>query len=637
MLSDIGIVDLGMIALYLVAIVGVGCYAGLKKRQEGGANRYFLAAHALRWPSIGLALFATNISCLHLVSLAQAGYDTGLLMGNFEWMAAFTLILLALVFVPFYMRAKVATLPDFLEKRYCRECRDWLAVVSMVAAIIFHIAFPLSTGWVVLHGVFGIEKWTCILLMCGLTAIYTVLGGLAAVVMTETIQAIVLIVGAAVITAFAYLRAGGWGTMVETLQASDELVKLSTLRDPGVEKDFPWYAILLGYPVLGIWYWCADQTIVQRVLGAKDENHARTGPLFCAVIKILPLFIFVLPGLLFYTTLRIGKVDDLGQIRVLREEDTTDADGRPVKVRTLMLSGGSQATRGPREYRLPEGQVLDLTAEFPETAGQATILCNLPLQADGQGKVPREGLVELPPHVRAVTSKETYGLMIRSLLPTGLLGVMAAALMASLMGNLASAANSISTLFSYDLWKRFQPQTPDQRLVIIGRTATFLSFVLGVALVPLLDRYESIFSAINDIIAHIAPPITCVFMLGVFWRRASAASAKYTMWIGSALGALLFALKTLHAWRSQTFGWIPAFFYDTPFMLMAFYLLVVCAGLQVVLSFVFPKGVAEDREKLHWEHPLDALKSRGWPGLANYKVLSGLVFLVMVALYAWFR
>src|SRR5688572_9638670 len=117
-------IDLMVVAVYLLGIVGVGCYAGLKRRGETGANRFFLASHSLRWPTIGLALFATNISCVHLVSLAQAGFDQGLLMGNFEWMAAFTLILLALFFVPFYMRAKVATLPDFLEKRYSRECRD---------------------------------------------------------------------------------------------------------------------------------------------------------------------------------------------------------------------------------------------------------------------------------------------------------------------------------------------------------------------------------------------------------------------------------------------------------------------------------------------------------------------------------
>lgn len=549
MLNHIGTLDIIIIIAYLVGIVGVGCYAGLKQRKESGANRYFLASHALGWPSIGLALFATNISCLHLVSLAQAGYDQGLLMGNFEWMAGFTLILLALFFVPFYIRAKVATLPDFLEKRYCRECRDWLAVVSMVAAIIFHIAFPLATGWLVLHGIFGINKWVCILSMCGLTALYTVLGGLAAVVITETIQAIVLIIGAIIITWFAYMKVGGWSGMVDGLTASNDLVKLTMLRSPDVEKDLPWYAIFLGYPVLGIWYWCADQTIVQRVLGAKDENHARTGPLFCAVIKVLPVFIFVLPGLLFY-----------------------------VIIKQNMLPG-----------------------------------------------------------VTVPNSKEVYGIMIKSLLPAGVFGVMAAALMAALMGNLASAANSISTLFSYDLWKRFSPQTPDDRLVYIGRVATFLSFVAGIALVPLLDRYESIFAGINDVIAHIAPPITCVFLLGIFWPAASARSAKWTMWLGSALGALLFTLKTLHKWKPDVFGWIPSFFYATPFMMMAFYMLVACIVIQIVFTLACPKQAGEDREKLYWPHPFDALKSPGWPGLANYKVLSAVVFLAMVALYVVFR
>jgi SSS family solute:Na+ symporter len=547
--DKIGALDLAIIIAYLLGIVAVGCYSGLKRRQEGGANRYFLAAHSLRWPSIGMALFATNISCLHLVSLAQAGYDSGLLMGNFEWMAGFTLIVLSLFFVPFYIRSKVATLPDFLEKRYCRECRDWLAVVSMVAAIVFHIAFPLSSGWIVLHGVFGIEKWTCILMICGLTALYTVLGGLAAVVTTETIQAGVLILGAMVITAFAYAKVGGWHAMVHVLESRHETFRLSLLRSPAVEKEFPWFAIFLGYPVASIWYWCADQTIVQRVLGAKDENHARIGPLFCAMIKILPLFIFVLPGLMFYVILKTGS-----------------------------LAG-----------------------------------------------------------VKVANSKEVYGLMIKALLPTGLFGVMAAALMAALMGNLASAANSISTLFSYDLWKRFRPGTPENRLVIIGRAATFLSFVLGIALVPLLDLYGSIFAAINDVIAHIAPPISCVFALGVFWGKASGRSAKYTMWLGSALGALLFALKTLHAWQPTAFAWIPPFFYKTPFMIMSFYLFCACVVMQVGLSYLLPKLPQEDPQRLYWANPLDALKTAGWPGIGDYRVLASLVFVVMVSLYIVFR
>lgn len=547
--SSIGALDLAVIAVYLLGIVAIGCYAGLKSRQESAANRYFLAAHSLRWPSIGMALFATNISCLHLVSLAQAGYDTGLLMGNFEWMAGYTLILLSLFFVPFYIRSKVATLPDFLERRYCRECRDWLAVISMFAAIVFHIAFPLSSGWIVLHGVFGIEKWTCILMICGLTALYTVLGGLAAVVMTETIQAIVLIVGAIIITAFAYVKVGGWDQIVVALDHANESFRLSLLRSPEIEQKFPWYSVFLGYPVLGIWYWCADQTIVQRVLGAENENHARLGPLFCAVIKILPVFIFVLPGLIFYVILKQGLVTGV--------------------------------------------QVTD--------------------------------------------SKEVYGLMIKSLLPTGLFGVMAAALMAALMGNLASAANSISTLFSYDLWKRFRPDTPERRLVIIGRTATFLSFVLGIALVPLLDLYASIFEAINDIIAHMAPPITCVFTLGIFWGRASGRSAKHTMWLGSLLGVLFFTLKTLHGWKPDTFAWIPAFFYDTPFMMMAFYLLLACVAIQVVLSYALPKLPGEDPQQLFWARPTDALRPAGTPGLGDYRLWAAVVFVLMTGLYVLFR
>lgn len=549
MFKNVNTLDLIVILLYLGGIVGVGCYAGLRKRRESGANRYFLAGHALRWPSIGLALFATNISCFHLVSLAQAGYDHGLLLGNFEWMAGYTLILLSLFFVPFYIRAKVATLPDFLEKRYGRPCRDWLAVVSVVAAIIFHIAFPLATGWLVLHGIFGIDKWISILSLCGLTALYTVLGGLAAVVMTETLQALVLIVGACVITGFAWNHVGGWEGMVRGLEASGDLVKLSMLRSPEVEKEFPWYAILLGYPVLGIWYWCADQTIVQRVLGARDENHARTGPLFCAIIKILPVFIFVLPGLLFYVIIKQN----------------------------------------------------------------------------------------LLPGVAVPNSKEVYGVMIKSLLPPGLFGVMAAALMAALMGNLASAANSISTLFSYDLWKRFAPDTPEERLVVIGRVATSCAFLIGIGIVPLIDKYESVFAACNDIIAHMAPPITGVFLVGIFWPPASALSAKWTMWLGSALGVTLYTLKSLHTWNPTAFAWIPPFVYQTPFMMMAFYMLVACVALQVSLTWRWPKHASEDPEKLSWPHPFDALKSPGWPGLANYRVLAALVFALMTGLYILFR
>ena len=221
--TNISFVDWAIIVVYLAGIVGAGVFVGLKKRKGGEAGSYFLAGNTLSWWSIGLALFATNISCLHLVSLAQAGYDSGLMMGNFEWLAAFALIALSLFFVPFYMRAKVSTLPDFLEQRYCSACRNWLAVVSMFTAIIFNIAFPLATGWLVLHGVFGIDKWVCIITLISLTAVYTILGGLSAVVITETIQAIILLAGSLIITALAYLKVGGWGGLVSQLHASHDM------------------------------------------------------------------------------------------------------------------------------------------------------------------------------------------------------------------------------------------------------------------------------------------------------------------------------------------------------------------------------------------------------------------------------
>jgi SSS family solute:Na+ symporter len=546
---QIQFVDYLVLTLYLLGIVGLGLYAGLRqKRDRHAASGYFLAAHSLTWPEIGLALFATNISCVHLVSLAQAGYDQGLLMGNFEWMAGFTLVLLALVFVPFYMRSKVTTLPDFLERRYGRECRDWLAVLSIIAAIICHIAFPLVTGWTILHSIFGIEEWTCLGLICGLTALYTVTGGLAAVVVTEMVQAIVLVIGATIISLLAWSQAGGWHGLETTLQAHGELGKLQLLRPAQTEPDFPWYAIFLGYPVLGIWYWCADQTMVQRVLGAKDENHARTGALFCAMIKVLPVFIFVLPGLLFYVIVQQGKI----------------------------------------------------------------------------------------PGLAVANSKEVYGLMIAHLLPHGLFGVMAAALIAATMGNLASAANSIATLFSYDIWARFRPSASETQLVLVGRLAALASFAIGIGLVPLLDLYGSIFAGINDIIAHVAPPITCVFLLGVFWPAASAASARWTMWIGSGVGVLVYTLKTLHTWKPGVMTSVPAFIYQTPFMLMTFFLLVFCVVLQVALTVASPKQPGEDASALHLVHPLDCLRAPGWPGLANYRVLAAITVFAFLCLYILF-
>lgn len=545
--------DLFISIAYILLILLIGLWVGIKHRNQSTKNEassYFLAGKSLKWPAIGLALFATNISTVHLVSLAQSGFDTGLLSGNFEWMAAFTLILLALFFVPFYIKSGISTLPDFLEKRYDRSSRDWLTFVSIISAIIIHIAFSMLAGGIVLKTLLGVNIYVSVVVICLITALYTIVGGLKAVVVTESIQTVVLLLGAGVICVACYHKMSGWGEMVNVLQHKDEMVKLSMLRPGSDPAGMPWYAVFLGYPVLGIWYWCADQTIVQRVLGAKDENHARVGTLFCGFIKILPVFIFIMPGLFAYTLAQTGRLD-----------------------------------------------LSSITS----------------LGANGE---------------KIVDSKGIYTLMITQLLPSGLIGVLVAALLSGLMSQVSGALNSISTMVSYDIYARYKPNLSDKQLVRTGKVAAGIALVFSLFLLPLLNQYESIFSGLNDIIAHIAPPITCVFLLGIFWKKASAQSAKLTLWIGSALGAVVFASNKLF-----TTTWLAAI----PFMMMAFYLFCACLLLQVVFSWVYPVQHTEESETLYWKSWQSPLAAKGWGGLGNYKTLSALLFITMAILFYLFK
>lgn len=536
---------------YIVIIVAIGLWAGLKKKKDRSASSdYFLAGKTLKWPMIGLALFATNISCLHLVSLAQSGFDDGLLSGNFEWMASFTLILLALFFAPFYIRSGVSTLPDFLERRYNRACRDWLTFVSILSAITIHIAFSLLTGGIVLETLFGINMYTSVTIIAVITAVYTIIGGLRAVVVTESIQTVVLLAGAAVITAACFHKMGGWNAMTETLLQHNEGAKLQMLRPHGDSSQLPWYAVFLGYPVLGIWYWCADQTIVQRILGAKDENHARIGPLFCGFIKILPVFIFIVPGLFAYTLWQKGLFD-------ISSIQSINAKGETI-----------------------------------------------------------------------THSKGIYTLMITQLVPTGLAGIIVAALLSGLMSQVSGALNSISTLVSFDLYKRFRPGASDKQLVSMGRLSAALALVISILLLPLLNSYDSIFNGVNDIISHIAPPITCVFLMGIFWKKASAVAAQITLLAGSGIGAVVYTLNKLYPHTNMA---------SIPFMMMAFYLFCISVLLQFTFSYLYPVKHTEQSSALYWKTPLEPLKDKGWKGIGNYKLLSVLLLLTMAVLYSMFK
>ncbi|WP_299466071.1 sodium:solute symporter [uncultured Gimesia sp.] len=293
---NISTLDLAIILAYLILITGMGLYVGRKQKQT--VDSYFLAGRSLGWPTIGLSLFATNISTVHLIGLAADGYRVGLVVGNFECLAAFTLILLGLVFAPIYHRSGVVTLPDFLEQRYSAGSRIVLAIMGVVAALFIHIGMTLYAGSTIMHEFFGIDVFTSVLVISAITTLYTVAGGLKAVVITESIQTVLLIIGSVAITWFAVGALNEQGIdSVAKLRAALPEKHMSMIHESG---GFSWYAFVLGYPVLGIWYWCADQTIVQRVLGAKTQQDAQVGPLFAGFIKILPLMIMVFPGVLAY-------------------------------------------------------------------------------------------------------------------------------------------------------------------------------------------------------------------------------------------------------------------------------------------------------------------------------------------------
>jgi SSS family solute:Na+ symporter len=569
--------DLSIVLVYLAAIVGLGCYAKRFRAQAGEGSHYFLAGNTLGWPVIGLAMFAANISTVHLVSFAETAYKYGMVYGNFEWMAGFTLVLLSLFFAPLYLRSRVPTLPDFLERRFNRHCRDWLTIISIFSAVVIHIGVALYTAALVLRGILGIDPATTILgmesmmffivVLAVLTGIYTMVGGLLAVVWTESIQTVLLLVGAVCITAVGYHHVGGWSEMAGTLATHSHPLAgvddpkiccnwstanfLSILRGAGDPSKQPWYGILLGYPVIGIWYWCCDQTIVQRVLAARDEKQARLGPLFCSFLKILPVFLFVLPGVMCVALVQQGS---------------------------------------------------------PVFQGEAP-------------KVPAD----------------TYTFMITHMLPWGLKGLVTAAMLAAAMQTCSAALNSTATLVAYDVVKRYWPKTSDHRLVVVGKITTVAGTVLAIVSSPIFGQKDTVFQALTDLICYVSPPITAVFLLGVFWKRATGGAAYLALVLGNVIGVALFFLELF---KDQT-GWNAVLRWhlertgiELTSMIASFYLCVLCGWIIVVVSCMFPAPLTAQARLLVWEDWREPLRGDAHGrGLGNYRVLSAVVVATFVALY----
>ena len=304
MTSQLSTLDWTVIALYFVLTFGVAIWATFSERKAAGTTQdYFLAGRNAGWFLVGGSLFASNIGSEHLVGLAGTGAASGVAVAQFEILASLILLLLGWLFVPFYLSSGVFTMPEFLERRYSSGARWYLAVISIIAYVLTKISVTIAAGGIVFEALMGIDFWTGALVVVVITGIYTIFGGLRAVLYTDLMQMFVLIGGAIAVTLVGLSELGGWSEMTRTAGPG-----FMDLWKPMSDPNFPWTGILFGAPILGVWYWCTDQFIVQRTLAAHNEDHARRGTIFAGYLKLLPLFIFVLPGIVAYSLSKTGRI-----------------------------------------------------------------------------------------------------------------------------------------------------------------------------------------------------------------------------------------------------------------------------------------------------------------------------------------
>lgn len=466
------ILDWVIILLYFVVIAAITWWTG---RNQNSTKDYFLAGRNVGWFAIGASIFTANIGSEHIVGLAGSGASTGMAMAHWE-MHAWVLILLAYIFVPFYYKSGVYTIPEFLEKRFGSKTRWLLSVVSLVAYIFTKVSVTVYAGAIVFQALlpdsFGSPEnafWVGAFSTVILTGIFTVFGGMRAILYTAAPQAVLLIAGSAFITYYGLTTLGGegstifggWQTLVETAKANASQFALwRPLDDP----TFPWLAVLIASPIIGIWYWCTDQYIVQRTFSAKNLEVARKGALFGGILKITPILIFLVPGMIGWALFK--KAPDV----------------------------------------------------FP-----------LALNADG-----------------SVNGDLVFPMLVKALLPVGLRGLIVACLLAALMSSLASLFNSSASLFTVDIYEKLFPGRSQKHLVMVGRVATTVVVGLGIIWIPVMKIISSggLYQYLQSVQGFLAPSITAVFLLGIFWKRMNNHAALWGLGGGFVLGMFKLTCQT---------------------------------------------------------------------------------------------
>jgi SSS family solute:Na+ symporter len=533
--------DWVMVALYFSVLLGVAWW--VVKKGKDTADDYFLAGRNLSWWIVGASIFASNIGSEHVVGLAGSGASDGVALAHYE-LHAWCLLLLGWLFVPFYMRTRVFTMPEFLEKRFSVESRYVLSIVSLLTFIVSKIAVGIFAGGVVFAtllpelqiniGSIHISSfWVGSIGVIVLTGLYTMLGGMRAVAYNDAVQVFVLILGSLLLTVYGLIQLGGWERLRE-LCGSEMFNLWKPMNPPGVEgawapviernasgvvvrqawyfnQQFPWLGMAICAPIIGMWYWCTDQYIVQRALGAPNETEARRGSIFAAFLKLFPVYLFIIPGLICFALAKSGTIPELAHI--------VGADGKPL----------------PTEAQ----------AAFP--------------------------------------------LMVKYLLPAGLRGIVVAGLLSALMGSLAGVFNACSTLWTVDIYEKWNPGASQAQIVRTGRIATAVMVVIAILWLPVIQGAQGLYNYLQAVQGYLAPPIFVVFFFGVFWKRLNAQGCLWAMIIGFLVGVFRMAVDTpvtlgmRTGYAEGSFLWIVN---NINFQYFSVLITIVSAIVMVVVSYM---------------------------------------------------
>jgi solute:Na+ symporter, SSS family len=590
-------VDWAVIAGYFALLFALAWW--VIRQSKDTAQDYFLAGRHLGWFIIGASIFASNIGSEHLVGLAGTGATNGVIFAHYE-LHAWCLLVLGWVLVPFYIRSKVFTMPEFLERRFTPAARWLLSLISLVAYVITKIAVGIFAGGIVFSSLlpdvgFDVGEWNIDSFWIGsiavivLTGLYTVLGGMRAVAYTEAMQTLVLVIGSALVTVFGLRALGGWHALRETL-GSEAFSLWHPLLPEGVvgtwspvqlrdaagviteqawyfdhPGNYPWVGMLFCAPIIGLWYWCTDQYIVQRALGAPNEQQARRGSIFAAFLKLLPVFIFIIPGMI---------------------------------CMALAKSGNTPA---------------------------------LSVMLDESGNVVNE------------QAQRAFPLLVSTVLPVGIRGIVVAGLLAALMSSLAGVFNASSTLFTMDFYSKLHPRASQQQLVWVGRVATAMMVLVGLAWIPVIQGAQGLYEYLQGVQAYLAPPIFVVFFLGVFWKRLNGAGCMAALVVGFLMGLLRLAIDTPVAlrmegfengWTAGSFPWIVNKIYFQYYSLLIF---LASIAAMVVVSYATPAPAEERLRGLTFGTLTedDRRESRGsWSAVDV--IASGVVLAAILAAYVYF-